>query len=124
MIKIKQKGNFNKTKKFLKKTIEGRYLEAGDNMASVGVDALSKNTPVDYGETAKSWSSEITDLENRHTINWTNDHTNGDVNIAVILQYGHGTGTGGYFPGIDYINPAMRLVMDDIVDKVWKEATK
>lgn len=63
-------------------------------------------TPVDSGETAAAWGYEIVQTSGGYSIFWTNSHINKGVNIAVILQYGHGTGTGGYVEGIDYINPA------------------
>ena len=46
------------------------------------------------------------------------------VPIAVIIQYGHGTGTGGYVEGRDYINPAIQPVFDRIVEDVRKEVIK
>ena len=85
--------------------------------------ALQAHTPVDSGITANSWSYEIKDDGTNLQIIWTNDNVNDGVNIAIILQYGHGTGTGGYVVGRDYINPAMQPTFDKISDRVWKAVT-
>lgn len=89
----------------------------------LGVQALSLATPLDSGETATSWNYEIEQDGDTITLAWNNTHVNHGVNIAVILQYGHGTGTGGYVVGRDYINPALRPIFDDIADAVWKEVS-
>lgn len=92
-----------------------------ERYAQLGVSALSSATPVDSGTTASCWSYEIESSGEDATIYWTNTNQNKGVYIAVILQYGHGTGTGGYVVGRDYINPAMRPVFDKIAEEAWKE---
>lgn len=87
---------------------------------SQGVAALSSATPRDNGVTAASWDYNVKLGSSKATITWTNSHINKGVNIAVILQYGHGTGTGGYVAGRDYINPAMRPIFDRIADEAAK----
>ena len=120
IIKFKHRGNFSNTKRFLNR-MEGReYLNLLDTYGQIGVEALSKATPVDTGLTSISWSYEIERTDNRTTISWINSNVNNGVNIAVILQYGHGTGTGGYVQGRDYINPALRPVFDKIAENAWK----
>ena len=86
-----------------------------------GVDALKKATPKDTGLTADSWRYEIKISKSDVKIIWSNLNIQNGVPIAVILQYGHATGTGGYVQGIDYINPAIKPIFDDISEKVWKE---
>lgn len=88
-----------------------------------GVRALSSTTPHRTGYTAGSWYYVIEDLGGIYKISWHNSHVNQGYNIAVLLQYGHGTGTGGYVVGRDYINPAIQPVFDNIVDKVWRGVT-
>lgn len=88
---------------------------------SKGVTALSSATPVDSGLTANSWTYVVEVRGESATIHWMNTNVNKGVNIAVILQYGHGTGTGGYVQGRDYINPAMRPIFDQIAEEAWKE---
>lgn len=92
-----------------------------ERYAQEGVSALASATPVDSGTTANSWGYEIEYSGESATIYWTNTNANKGVVIAVILQYGHGTGTGGYVQGRDYINPAMRPVFDQIADAAWRE---
>lgn len=92
-----------------------------EKYGQMGVDALASATPVDSGTTAESWGYEISVRKEGATIHWTNTNQNKGVYIAVILQYGHGTGTGGYVQGVDYINPAIRPVFDKIAEEAWME---
>lgn len=120
-IKITSKGDFNKTFKFLEKMKNFQIRKILERYGQEGVSALSSATPTDTGTTANSWSYEVSSNGDTHTIYWSNSNTNKGVNIAVILQYGHGTGTGGYVAGRDYINPAMRPIFDRIAEEAWKE---
>lgn len=122
-IKFIHKGNFKKTDRFLDKMKRNDYLKVLNKYGQIGVQALSNATPVDSGTTAESWNFEVKTNRTGATIYWTNSNINRGVNIAVILQYGHGTGTGGYVQGRDYINPAMRPVFDKIANEAWKEVT-
>lgn len=124
VIRIRHRGNFSRTERFLN-TIKGRsYLNILDKYGQQGVEALSQATPVRTGKTAASWTYEIRSEEGRSTISWINTNVNNGVNIAVILQYGHGTGNGGYVKGIDYINPAMKTLFEEIANAAWKEVEK
>jgi hypothetical protein len=89
----------------------------------MGVSALATATPKESGHTANSWYYEIEASKSSATITFLNSHVNKGVNIAIILQYGHGTGTGGWVQGRDYINPAVQPVFDKIADAAWKEVT-
>lgn len=123
MIEFRNKGNFDKTFAFLKRN---RKINISDlyKYGERGVEALRKATPRDTGSTADSWYYEIVESDGRIAIQWLNSHVNKHVNIAVILQYGHGTGTGGWVEGRDYINPALAPVFDGIAKGVWEEVTK
>lgn len=92
--------------------------------AERGVQALRDNTPKDTGRTANSWYYDIEQKGDSVTISWKNSNINDGVLIAAIIQYGHGTGTGGYVRGTDYINPAMKPVFQQIADDIWREVTK
>lgn len=118
------KGDLKKTKKFLDRMSKRDFLKNLDRLAKEGVDALSSATPIDSGLTASSWGYEIHSSGSDCEIVWTNTNINDGVPIAIILQYGHGTGTGGYVEGRDYINPAIRPVFDRIAEDVWKEVTR
>lgn len=123
-ITFSQKGDFHKTEEFLKKARQNAFYKHLDEYARIGVEALHDSTPIDTGETANSWSYKVDISKDSATITWLNTHTNKGENIAILVQYGHGTGTGGYVHGRDYINPAMRPVFDKIAENVWKEVTE
>ena len=124
MITFRQRGDFKKLNSFLEKMKEIINVGDLDKYGRMGVEALKANTPKDTGKTADSWGYEIERTDGVAKIVWTNTNINDGVNIAVILQYGHGTGTGGYVRGIDYINPAMRPVFENIAESAWREVTK
>lgn len=118
-------GSTAKTQSFLSKMqrldtdIKSTLEAAGQR----GVDALSLATPVSSGLTAASWRYEISTKEGLITLSWHNTNIVSGVNVAVILQYGHATGTGGWVAGRDYINPAIGSIFDDIANDVWKKVT-
>lgn len=116
-------GSTNKTERFLQNMKKRDYLKDLDKLAQDGVSALASATPVESGLTASSWDYEIHRTSGSCEIVWTNSNINNGVPIAVILQYGHGTGTGGYVQGRDYINPAIRPIFDEIADRAWKVVT-
>lgn len=121
MIKISCKGDFKRTTKFLTRAANLKVAHILEKYAQQGVNALSSATPKDTGETAGSWGYEIKISNNVATISWTNSKMAGDTPLVILLQFGHGTGTGGYVQGRDFINPAMRPVFDKIADDVWRE---
>ena len=123
MIRIRQKGDFKKTEKLLKKSFGKNYRSVLEKYARQGVRALSDATPKESGETAASWGYEIIQNEGYLSIVWNNGNVNRGVNIAVILQYGHGTRNGGYVQGTDYINPALKPIFDKMAEAAWKEVT-
>ena len=120
-ITFTHKGNFNNIEKFLNAMLNRKYLNVLDKFGQAGVDALMSATPKDTGLTASSWGYEIVHDLNATSIVFTNSHVNEGCNIAIILQYGHGTGTGGYVSGRDYINPAIQPVFDRIAEEAWRE---
>ena len=122
-VKFEVSGGFTKTERFLNRMKRREYLNVLDEFGRDGVQALRNATPVDSGATAEAWDYEIKRTRNYTEIVWTNSNINDGVLIAVILQYGHGTGTGGYVQGHDYINPAIRPVFDKIAEKAWKVVT-
>lgn len=116
-------GSTKNTQAFLKKMAVSDFSSDLELLAQQGVNALASATPVDTGLTASSWEYVIESSRSRTTISWINTNRVNGVNIAVILQYGHGTGTGGYVAGKDYINPAIKPIFDQIADNVWKKVT-
>lgn len=120
-ISFLQRGDFRKTEKLLKKSFGKDYLPILERYANLGVDQLAAATPVDTGLTASMWGYEIIQTKDSLSIVWNNYNVQKGVNIALILQYGHGTRNGGYVVGRDYINPALRPVFDKMADAAWKE---
>ena len=123
-IKITSKGDFSNVTRWLERAKEKLRLGILDKYGREGVSALSSATPVDSGVTAASWRYEIQNGPQGAKLSFHNDNINKGVNIAIILQYGHGTGTGGWVEGRDYINPAIQPLFDEIVENVWKEVTR
>lgn len=121
LFSLRIKPHPHKTEKYLEKLQKKEYYQVIVNLAQEGVEALSAATPKRTGLTAASWSYEISADGNGMSIIWSNSNLTRDGDpIAIMLQYGHGTGTGGYVAGQDYINPAIRPVFDHISDEVWK----
>lgn len=126
MITIKHKGDFKKTLKYLKKLSDGSYYDGLSKFGEEGVKALREATPKRTGKTAESWSYSIERDKNKKTISvvWYNSNLNNGNNIAVLIQYGHATGSGYYVEGVDYINPALRPLFDKIANHIREEVTE
>lgn len=124
MVRLSAKGDFSKTFKFLEGTRRALHIPTVlEKYGQMGVDALSAATPIDTGKTATSWYYEVRENSDSYQLVFLNSNINKGVSIAIILQYGHGTRNGGYVEGIDYINPALKPIFDELADKVWKEVT-
>lgn len=123
MISIRQKGDFSKLSRYFERVREAARLGVLDKYGREGVAALSSATPVKTGKTAASWTYEIERQNGSVSIVFHNTNINKGVPIAIILQTGHGTGSGGWVQGRDYINPAIQPIFDKIADSAWKEVT-
>ena len=121
MITFTQKGDFEKTFKFFKKATGISKRQVLDAYGLMGVRALQNATPVDSGETAKGWYYTVSKTKTGYKITWRNSNTNKGIPIAILIQYGHATGTGGYVQGRDFINPAIRPVFDNMSESIRKE---
>ena len=124
MISFRQKGDFSNLSSYFERVKEKVKLGDLDKYGRAGVAALASATPVDSGQTANSWYYEIERQNGSVSIIFNNSNVNKGVPIAIILQYGHGTGTGGWVQGRDYINPAIQPIFDEIANNAWKEVTK
>jgi hypothetical protein len=124
MIGIRCKGDFSKSFGYLEKAKHAVRLSALDKYGREGVDALASATPVDSGLTARSWYYKIEYEKDAVKLIFSNSNIQNGVPIAIILHYGHGTGTGGWVEGRDYINPAIQPIFDRIVNDAWREVTK
>lgn len=124
MITFRQKGDFKKLTSFLERAKEKFDVGILDKYGREGVAALSSATPVDTGLTASSWYYKIENKNGIASIGFYNSNIQNGVPIAIVLQYGHGTGTGGYVKGRDYINPAIQPVFDKLAENAWREVTR
>ena len=124
MVTFRQKGDFAKLTRYFERVKSASKISNLDKYGREGVAALSSATPVDSGLTANSWYYEIEHQNGGASITFKNSNINKGVCIAIILQYGHATGTGGWVEGRDYINPAIQPVFDRIAEDAWKEVTK
>ena len=124
IISIKQTGNFTKSERFLKRITHTDFASRLREYGEQGVFNLYKATPVDSGETANSWRYAIEREPGRIRLSWINDYAPNGVQVAVLIQYGHATKNGSWVEGIDYINPALAPVFNDIANKLWKEVTE
>lgn len=123
MIRVKQKGDFSKTHKFLNNSKKLDVSRCLAKYAEQGLQALSSATPIDTGETSASWYYKIEQTKNGYSLKFFNSHKEDGVPIAIILQYGHATRNGGWVEGRDYINPAIGPIFDKIAKDAWREVT-
>lgn len=123
-VTVKQKGDFTRVTSWLQRIKSLMHLSILDKYGKEGVEALKNATPVDTGLTAASWYYEIHNDGETAVLEFHNSNVNNYVNIAIILQYGHGTGTGGWVEGRDYINPAIQPIFDQLAQEAWKEVTR
>lgn len=108
---------------YLRKLQRGDIYNGLERLAQQGVTALESATPVDSGLAAGSWAFTIERSRGSARIEWVNNDVENGFPVAIMLQYGYGTGTGGYVQGRDYINPAIKPIFDMIADQVWKAVT-
>lgn len=121
LIKMESKGDWKNTENFLSRAAKFSVDDILNFYARKGVEALASHTPVNTGLTADSWGYRITKKKGNTKITWTNSNVNKGYSIAILLQYGHGTRNGGYVTGIDYINPALKDIFQQIAEQAWRE---
>lgn len=121
-VTFKHRGNFNNLEKFLKSYNPQNIVKILEYYGREGVRALQSATPVASGITANSWAYDIDVSKSSFSISWTNSHTTKTgTPIVILLQYGHGTRQGGLVQGVDFINPAIEPIFNDIAEAVWEE---
>lgn len=124
MISFKQSGNFSSTKNFLRNLRLNQELNWLEKYGEQGIEALAEMTPKDTGLTAASWYYQIVRDEEGFKLQFCNSNIKDYVPIAIIIQYGHATKSGSWVEGVDYINPAIKPIFDEISNKIWKEVTR
>lgn len=124
MITFKQKGDFKKLEKYLENARDVINPEFLSKYGDRGVEALSLATPVGTGTTAASWFYQISKDHDTYKIEFHNSHVNDGANVAILLQYGHLTRNMGWVEGIDYINPALQPIFEQIAEDAWREVAR
>lgn len=122
-ISFATKGDLKKTERFLRNAQKLDIRSILESAGAEGVRALRTATPIDSGLARESWDYEVDWSPLGAKITWTNSDVENGFPVVIALQYGHGTGTGGWVQGRDFINPAMQPIFDRIADKVWKAVT-
>lgn len=115
------KGDFKNTEEFLKNTLKSNYISILHEYGQYGVQALAAASPVVTGRLASSWRYDVEETSSYVSLVFHNDDIEGGKNIALVVQYGHGTKSGYYVQGRDYINPAIQPILDDLAERCWKE---
>lgn len=123
MIKFTSKGDYAKTEAWLQKMKDGAIFDALSRYGAAGVSALASATPVDEGTAASSWTYEIEKKSGKWAIIWGNTDIVDGTPVVILLQLGHGTGTGGYVQGRDFINPALQPIFDQMAEEAWRVVT-
>ncbi len=121
MIEFRHKGDFQKTFRFFQRLLDPDFWSIAEAGAKRGVEALARNTPIESGKTASGWYYGIEGNRKSFTITWYNSNIQDGFSVAIGLQYGHGTGTGGWVEGYDYINPAIQPEMEQLAEEIWRE---
>lgn len=125
-VKVEVRGSFSNMQAFLQRVKDREQFKVLHKYGPLGVAALQGATPKDDGETANAWTYVITDKPGYFAITWRNTQMDDDgrVPVAILIQYGHATGTGGFVQGKDFINPALRPIFDQMAIDMWKEVTR
>lgn len=121
MLGFKTSGSFDNIDKFLKRMSSNEIWSTLDHYGRKGADALSSATPVDTGRAADAWRYKVSHKNDVHTLSFYNNDVENGQPIVILIQYGHGTGTGGYVQGRNFINPAIRPIFDQLLEDIWKQ---
>lgn len=121
MIKLVARGGFKNVSSYIERLKENINIGTLDKYGKRGVEALASATPRDTGLTAASWQYSITRERGKATLYFHNTNFQNGIPIAIILQYGHATRNGGWVQGIDYINPAIRPIFEELANQAWEE---
>lgn len=121
MIRYRVRGNWKKTRSFLEKSKKYSPRILLESIGKRGVEVLSRATPIDTGLTAHLWTYEINQRGNYFQLSWSNGNVVDGIPVVILLQYGHGTGTGGYVKGMDFINPSIRPIFDSFSKELDRE---
>ena len=121
---ITSEGSFNNLESFLKRAVKNSSKQEPVELAEAIVSRLRQDTPKHSGKTASSWSYNVSNDSNGFVIEIINTNNNGSVNVARIIHFGHGTGTGGYVPPKPFITTAIDSVYKSKIDSILTKMVK
>lgn len=121
MFILSSRGSFKNINNFLKWGSQKNFSLDLKAIGERGIEHLSENTPRDTGLTSESWGYKVVPTARGYRLDWTNSNVADGALIAILIQYGHATGSGGYVPSVDYINPAVDILLDEFTRAIWKE---
>ena len=121
MIGFRKKPTFKKLYKFFDDIRVYDPRRTLEEYGKRGVAALAAATPEDTGETARAWTYKVAGNKERYTITWSNSVMAGSVPLVLLLQYGHGTKSGYFLRGQDFINPALRPLYKSLAKRLTEE---
>jgi hypothetical protein len=121
MLKIRTKGNWDRTDKFFKKSVRITEIDDITTLAERCIERLKEATPKDSGLTAQSWSYEIVKDRGKKTLYITNSNVQNGVKIALLLEFGHATTGGTWVEGQNFIGPITQKEYNKILSETWKE---
>ena len=124
MIKTETSGDFNDLERFLKAVSKSSSLGTIEKMGEDIVRVLRDSTPKDSSKTANSWRYEILKTPSGISLEILNSNLNGNVSVARLIHFGHGTGTGGYVPPRPFIDTAIDSVYRKNIERVFNEILK
>lgn len=123
-ITFTEKGSFNNTERYLARLKSAELFAVLNKYGEMGVAALSAATPVESGLTAGSWSYTIEQRPGYYSIRWHNSHDVAGTPLVILLEYGHGTGTGGYVPPREFIMSAIRPIFEQMEAEAQREVSR
>lgn len=117
-ITFSHRGDFSKTERFFNFLLRRDYLNILDKYGKMGVEALRAATPVDTGLLASSWNYVIERDDKVTKLIWVNDDIEGGMNVAILIDRGHATKSGGWVPGLHFVDEAIDPIIDQLVREV------
>ena len=124
IVNLQASGSFKHTSSFFDRVLHRDFYRNLSKYGQQGVDALKSVTPIDTGETAASWTYSVYFNKDTIKISWYNNNQSERVPVVVLLQYGHATRDGRFIRGLDFVNPAIRPIFEEMSESIWKEVTK
>ena len=122
---ITESGDFKDLDSYLKRVIKkSSDKQQAVELATSIVDRLRQDTPKRSGLTADSWDFKISSSSKGIVIEILNNNNNGPINIAKIIHFGHGTGTGGYVPPQPYIVSSIDAVYNKKINSILTDLIK